>query len=404
MNILRLHEKYNTDAKCIKYLEKQRFKNGLYCLHCGSDKVYRRSADYRFHCNHCNKDFTVLYKTIFENTKMPLPKWFQIIALMLNSKLGISAKEIQRNIGCTYKTAWYSAMRIRCAMIETPELIEGIVEMDEAYIGGKPRKNELKPNTPSLSFVEPANDKTKIKRGRGTKKVPIVGLVSRGKDGKVVTQVSKNLGQQQLLKILKKNVNTKESVLVTDEFKAYNNFEKYINHIRVKHSGKTKQANHTNTIEGFWSILKNGIKGNYRAISPKYLPFYLTEYAHKYNMRNQKNDFEVIIENATDSEKCMIKFKPKKEVDKIVYDKKKNKAIPLITKPLKAKKKASSKNITTKSNKIAKSTKKNENKLVVKSSEKQTSTRKIAIRSSRFRAKSTKIKQIKQQRNLKSKT
>ncbi len=274
MDLFQIKKKFNTRFKCLKYLENVRFKNGIYCLHCDSIEVYKRKNDIRYHCNQCNKDFSVLYGTIFENTKLPLPKWFYIIALMQNSKSGISAKEIQRNIGGSYKTSWYCAMRVRCAMIETPELLEGIVEMDEAFVGAKYQDKEVLDNQPVLSMVSPKP--LKAKRGRGTTKIPVVGIVSRGKDGKVVTQISKKLGQQQLLSILKKNVNTKEAVLVTDEFRGYQNFEKHINHIHSKHTDKNRGASHTNTIEGFWSILKNGIRGNYKSISKKYLPFYLT--------------------------------------------------------------------------------------------------------------------------------
>lgn len=341
MNLINLNKRFNTERKCIKYLEETRFKDGIYCLHCRSNKVYKRKNDTRWHCNTCKKDFSVLYGTIFENSKLPLPKWFTVIALMVNSKSGISAKEIQRNIGGSYKTSWYSAMRARCAMIETPELIEGIVEMDEAYIGGKPRTKPAPSNQAVLSIVEPKTPTNK--RGRGTNKVPVVGLVSRGKSGRVVTEVSQKLGQKQLLNVLKKNVNTKESVLITDDFRAYQNFENHIEHIRTQHKAKNKGVNHTNTIEGFWSIIKNGIKGNYKAVSKKYLPFYLTEYAHKYNARNKDNDFELTIEKASDNDKCLIEFKPKKEVEKIVYNKLPNPPKPELTKPLNQKKKAKSK-------------------------------------------------------------
>ena len=144
------------------------------CPHCEATNITpRKSRKWFYHCNNCNKDFTVLFDTIFERSNMPLPKWFALITMMLNARKGISSMELHRQLGVTYKTAWYSAMRIRCAMIDEGDLLEGIVEMDEAYIGGKPRKGNMADNVAGLSRV------STVKRGRGTKKIPVVGIVER---------------------------------------------------------------------------------------------------------------------------------------------------------------------------------------------------------------------------------
>src|SRR5574337_775963 len=149
MNLHTLGQKYNTQAKCVRYLEKVRWDNEPICPHCDAENVTPRKKVVdrmrKYHCNTCNRDFTVLTGTIFEASKMPLPKWFMLITLMLNAPKGISSMQLSRDLALTYKTAWYSAMRVRCAMIDDEvDLLEGIVEMDESYLGGKPRKRNRK--------------------------------------------------------------------------------------------------------------------------------------------------------------------------------------------------------------------------------------------------------------------
>ncbi len=261
-----------------------------------------------------------MYGTIFESSKLPLQKWFMLIALMLNARKGVSSMELHRHLGVTYKTAWYSAMRVRCAMIDETILLEGIVEMDEAYIGGKPRKRNAPDNQATLSTV------TTVKRGRGTKKVPVVGIVEREGEKRVVTEVADRLTTKNMLELLKKYVNTEKSVMMTDDARFYNRFESEIQHLIINHS-KGKYVDgiiHTNTIEGFWSIVKNGIRGEYHALSKKYLPFYLAEWSYKYNRRSDAKKaaaFEETIENAVVEEKPMVDYKPKGEVEGIVYRK-----------------------------------------------------------------------------------
>ncbi len=318
MNLLQIQRKFSTQNKCIAYLEKLRWNGKPTCPHCNSKMVYRRNKTNIWHCNHCNKDFTVLYDTIFEDTRLPLPKWFMVVGLMLNTKTGISAKEIQRNVGLTYKTAWYSAMRVRCAMIDYDNIeLHGIVEMDEAYIGGKPRYRYKKgDNTPNLSKVT-------AKRGRGTKKTPIVGIVERG--DKVVLKVIEKLTARNLMAMLKRFVDTKNALVVTDEFRSYRSFDDIVQHYTIQHKKKqyVKGLMHTNTIEGFWSIVKNSIKGNYIAISKKYLPLYLVQSQYVYNHRNYRgNLFEKFLKQAVRVDKTdyMEHYKPvKKDVKKLIY-------------------------------------------------------------------------------------
>ena len=320
MNISELSKKYNTQNKCIAHLEKVRWEGKPICPYCNkSEHISKRSENFRWQCNNCNKSFSVLVDSIFENTNMPLPVWFQMIALMINSKTGVSSKELARDLGITQHTAWFNAMKVRCAMLDQADLLEGIVEMDEAYIGGKPRKSNVKmpDNFPILDTVE-------TKRGRGTRKIPVVGMVSRGKEGKVATKIIEKLTSRNLLAMLKNHISKTGAVLITDDFSSYKKFDEIIEHLTIDHKKEfSKGIINTNTIEGFWSLIKNGIRGSFRAVSKKYLPFYLAEYAYKYNNRNIKDyGFDETIENAVEDEKCLVNYKPIKNVKIICYNRK----------------------------------------------------------------------------------
>ena len=312
MNLTELHKKFNTQKKCIAYLEKLRWKKKVFCPYCNSTNTLKLKAEKRHHCNNCKNNFSVLINTIFEHTHLPLPLWFQIVFLMVNAKRGASARYLMRNVGITYKTAWYSAMRVRAGMIDNCHVLQHIVEMDETYTGGKPRiKYTKNPSSPNIS-------KLYNKRGRGTKKTPVVGIVER--NGNIILRVIEKLSSKNLMAMLKEYVNTDDTIVMTDDFKSYNKFDDVVAHLTIAHSkGKyVKGIVHTNTIEGFFSILKNSIKGNFIAISKKYLPFYVVGAAYIYNHRNFKgNLFEAFMKDALDHEKQMEYYKPKGDPKKI---------------------------------------------------------------------------------------
>lgn len=316
MNLIQIQKKYGTQAKCLKHLENVRWGKTVLCPYCNSKRTIRaKSEKGRHHCYNCKRSFTVFVGTIFEDTRLELPTWFMIMGIVLNAKMGISAKQISRQIGCTLKTAWFTAMKIRCAMIHKKTQLHGILEMDESYFGASSKKlTKLTPtNTPVLSDVE-------LKRGRGTKKISVVGIVERG--GNVKTKIVEKLTTRNLMAMLKHYANTEESVLVTDGFRSYNKMEEAITHISIKHSEQQKGKLNTNTIEGYWSIIKNGIKGNYRSLSKKYLPFYLVEYDYKYNHRNSTSKlFEDFIKQALTDPSCMLNYKPVKDSKEVVYGK-----------------------------------------------------------------------------------
>lgn len=362
MNIFQLQKKYNTHLKCVKHLEQVRWSNTPICPHCESSSITLRNRRKKsktsrkrtksvvlgktpkYHCNSCNKDFTVMFGTVFEGSKMPLEKWFALIALMLNARKGISAMQIHRDLGITYKTAWYSAMRVRCAMLDQAQMLEGIVEMDESYFGGKPRHRNTPNHVANLGYSDVKTDewvdKRKFNKGRGaTNKVKVVGIVERGEKGRVALQIQDSLSGADLLKMLKKYVVVKDNktTVMTDDFKSYKAFDKIIQHYTVNHSKKEyvkhikgiKDSIHTNTIEGVWSIIKNGIRGQYHVLSKKYLPFYLAEAAYKYNRRDVQGKAEAFnetIDNAVNDEKCEVNYKPKAYPRFLAYRNKKKKA------------------------------------------------------------------------------
>ena len=317
MNILEIQKTFNTDKRCLDYLEKLRWGKSVTCTKCQSRDIIRLKTQLgRFHCYNCKTTFSVISDTIFEHTRLPLPKWFVIIGLMLNAKRGISANHIMRDVGLSYKTAWYAAMRVRCGMIDNCNILENIVEMDETYVGGKPRKKYVEGD-------EYANmSRVTEKRGRGTKKTPIVGIVER--NGNIVLKVIQKLTTKNLLVMLKENVNTDNAIVVTDEFKSYIGFDKIVQHYTINHSKKewVKGALHTNTVEGFWSIVKNSIRGNYIVLSRKYLPFYLVQAQYVFNFRNYKgNIFEKYLKEAVQHDNPMEYYNPLKPVNRIVYSK-----------------------------------------------------------------------------------
>ncbi|MFA5015673.1 MAG: IS1595 family transposase [Actinomycetota bacterium] len=158
-------KKYPTEKAIIDYFIKIRYPEGVKCNHCGSSKVYRRSKEYKvFDCNGCGRGFSVFKNTIFEHTSTDMQKWFFAIHLFLNAKKGISAKQLQREIGVTYKTAWRMLRQIRTAMEDkdNDKFYETIIEIDETYIGAKPRKGNKKDDD---------NKGSGLKRDRGTKKL-----------------------------------------------------------------------------------------------------------------------------------------------------------------------------------------------------------------------------------------
>ena len=188
MDIVKVYKDFPTQKDCIAYLEKTRWNNEPICPYCKSKNSTAMKEEQRYHCNNCNTSYSVTVGTIFHKTKLELQKWFLGISLILNAKKGISSRQLARDLDVNKNTAWYMSMRIRRAMLEQRDLMSGFIEMDETYVGGKPRRGD-----------EPS------KRGRGTKKTPVVGMVERG--GDVYAKVQKKLDSKTLSRLVRENIN-----------------------------------------------------------------------------------------------------------------------------------------------------------------------------------------------------
>lgn len=284
MNIITIFEKYPTQESCIKHIEQVRWGNKPSCPYCKSHRQTPFKNCNRYHCNNCNTSFSVTVQTIFHRTHLPLQKWFVAISLIVNAKKGISSRQLARDINVNHKTAWSMQMRIRKAMTEYGDLLKGIVEMDETYIGGKPRKGSGKTH----------------KRGRGTSKAPVVGMVERDGRVRAKAQPKDKLKHKDMKRLINANIDKDNTVLITDDYRGYSPLRKIIEHKIINHSSGQYAIGdiHTNTIEGFWALLKRGIMGQYHHVSNKHLNKYVDEFCFKYNQRKNENAFELLLANA----------------------------------------------------------------------------------------------------------
>jgi len=280
------------EAACDAYLIEKRWKNGVSCPRCGSFHVIElKTMHNKWECMDCGVStsyrFSHLVGTIFENTNVELRVWFRVIHLMLTSKKGISALQIQRLMGFgSYRTAHYMCHRIRAGFAdEGYQKLMGIVEVDETFVGGK-AKNRHKDKR--------GNDKN----GRGgSGKAIVAGAVSR--KGNVVARVIQNTQTTTLTAFIRESVSEKVSLLCSDQAGGYRKLHKEYPHKSVDHAkGEyVVGAVHAQTIEGFWSILKRGIVGTYHKVSAKYLPLYVAEFEFRYNNRNNSDIFGTAVKS-----------------------------------------------------------------------------------------------------------
>jgi transposase-like protein len=294
----------NEDA-AREHLEALHWPEGPFCPHCGSVKATRlpaqRGRKTRAHpegalrkgvvqCNDCRQQYTVTVGTVFESSKVPLHKWLYVNHVLCSSKKGTSAHQIARNIGVSYKTAWFMMHRIREAMKETDAGPMGgfgsTVEADETYVGGKTKNRNAKQRSRFEARVSHVEDKQ-----------PVMALVER--NGRVRSFHLAKVTGETLRSVLVTNVD-RGSWLMTDDHSGYKTVGKeYVGHGVVKHSlGEYGRAGvfHTNTVEGFFSILKRGIIGTYHHVSEQHLHRYTAEFDFRYNTR-KLDDFERADEN-----------------------------------------------------------------------------------------------------------
>jgi transposase-like protein len=290
MNIIQVYKQFPTQESCLEYLENVRWKDGTICPYCNSPNSTPLPKEKRHHCNNCNTSYSVTVGTIFHKTHLDFQKWFLAVSLILNAKKGISARQLSRDLQVNKNTAWFMEMRIRRAMSERyqRELLQGIVEMDETYVGGKPRRGS-----------NLGNDGVHNKRGRGTKKTPVVGMIERGGSVKAEARIDRILNAKKLMSLAKSNINPQLSSVITDEYPSYNKFSSVFDHHTIDHRVRYAIGPiHTNNIESFWALLKRGINGQYHAVSKRHLNKYIDGFCYRHNNRKNGNVFNETIERA----------------------------------------------------------------------------------------------------------
>lgn len=266
MDIARLIEDYGTEDKCIEALAQLRWPDGVTCPKCDSDQIGTIATRRLFQCNACDYQFSVRVGTVLQDSKLPLWKWFLATFLLIQAKKGMSAAQLSRTLGVTTKTGWYLAHRIRAAMTDDGTKLDGTVEMDETFVGGKVTG-----------------------RGRGYKgnKALVLGAVERGDQVRIT--VGRSRDGAAFAQFLQTHVSADVEVVYTDDYRAY----KTVREIKGKHDTVNHSQDewvrgdvHTNTVESVWSLLQRSIIGSYHHVSIKHLPAYLDELEWRFNNRH----------------------------------------------------------------------------------------------------------------------
>ncbi|MGO9124558.1 MAG: IS1595 family transposase [Terriglobales bacterium] len=273
------NRQFPNDEACFEHLRESRFPDGMaYCATCKTDRQHHRIKGRPVYaCDECLTQISPMAGTIFEHSSTSLRLWYYAMYLMASTRCGISAKQIQRETGVTYKTAWRMFRQIRSLLSESDMQLEGeAVEVDEMYFGGK-RKG---------------GGGRRLRNDKGEKQKSVVlGMVER--KGRVIAKTVPNASGATLLSNVRECVLPK-STIFTDELPSYHGLSHMkagYEHKRINHSSKVYVMGdvHTNTIEGFWSLVKRGIGGVYHSVSQKYLQTYLDEYSFRYNRREMGN-------------------------------------------------------------------------------------------------------------------
>lgn len=273
-------KKFGTPEKCLDAIMDIRFPQGIYCeKEKKITKFYKVKGRPLYACS-CGFQIAPLAGTILEKTTTPLQYWFFALYQMSVTRSGISAKQLQRTLGVTYKTAWRMFKQIRMLMAESGSgMLDGIVEIDETFIGGKDKNRAYKPHLNEIP------------------KEVVMGMVKR--KGLAYFRHIPNTGKWTLLQQVQEQVNPKARIM-TDEYAGYVSLSKLgYTHESVRHGASqyVRGDIHTNTVEGFWSIFKRGVYGVYRIVSKKYLQAYLDEYGWRYNHRKRSQSmFELLLQ------------------------------------------------------------------------------------------------------------
>ena len=267
MNMMRLMERFHSEAACREILQKLRWPDGMACPRCGSSSVRNSYTRNQFDCGSCGYQFSVTSGTIFHDSHLPLPKWFVAIYLMVESKKGISANQMKRTLEVSYKTAWYLCHRIRNAMtVDNPKPLSKIVEVDETWVGGK-RK-----------YV-----------GHGYKGNKVVAMGAVQRDGETRLERVESRDRETLHGFIHKHTAPDTEAIYTDDWAAYKGIADHdTRHETVCHSDEewVRGDVHTNTIENVFSLFKRSVVGSYHKVSRKHLDAYLDELEWRFNNRD----------------------------------------------------------------------------------------------------------------------
>ena len=278
MTLVDLTQMFSTDEQCRTLLKKLRWPFGVECLRCKSKRIFEVPTQKKFECVECGYQFSALTQTIFHDTHLPLEIWFMAVLLLCEARKGMSASQLKRTLWGqhkgSYKTAWYLFHRIRAAMKEADRpMLDGTVEMDETYVGGKKKGREF--------------------QGRRDHKEVVIGIRQRGGDVRFFHAEDARKGT--LAKYIRENISQDVDVIITDELPAYPSAVGAAKHETVNHSAKEYVRLgtdiHTNTVESAFSLLKRGIVGSWHKISAKHLPAYLAEMEFRFNRRNNSDLF-----------------------------------------------------------------------------------------------------------------
>ena len=276
INLIKLFENFNSEDRCRELLEMLRWPSGVCCLRCGDVSVSKLEKRHQYECNGCRYQFSATAGSVLHDSHLPLWKWFLATYLICEGKKGISANQLKRTLGISYKTAWYLCHRIREAMkSDNPAKLAGIVEADETFIGGKYDKRRKRA----------AYDKTCV-----------VGVIQRG--GEVRAQKIPSRGARALATYIRASVEP-GSQLMTDEYAGYKTVGKEYDHSKVNHSKLEYVVGltHTNSIENFWSLFKRGLVGSFHKVSDKHLDRYLDEFTYRFSNRADGRLFQNTLRN-----------------------------------------------------------------------------------------------------------
>lgn len=284
-SVLELFQCFPDEQSCIDHLEKLRWNGNVVSPFDPTSVVYKCKGN-KYRCKNTGKYFNVKTNTLFDSTKVKLRKWFAAIWLVTAHKKGISSAQLARDIDVTQKTAWFMLQRIRnCFGIENTHELNNTVEIDETYIGGKNKNRH-------------ADKRVDGSHGRSVKdKVPVLGMIER--KGKLLAKVVKNTTCEVLTPEIVRHV--KDAIIYTDEWWGYNSIRQLFQHQDVHHKAKeyVRGDVYTNTIEGFWSLLKRGILGIYHFTSKQHLQKYVDEFVFRYNTRKHSDcvRFNFLLQN-----------------------------------------------------------------------------------------------------------